>query len=297
MATATSATAARQLALKMKLEPRLRREMSVLFASISKDLRTTYSTTGAALDVAQYKEEVQTVLRQHYRRVAKVFGIGLRQQIKKSITIDEQKQVDDEVDAALATFIAATTALRSSEIINTTQRDVNQSIAFGLTAELTNDGVVTADNAIVAAASQKEFNRKTKSRPQTIAVTETQTAAEGSKEIEATAIATAAASTLNTLPSNLVKKEWVTVLDSRTRTAHVLADGQRVDIDDSFIVDNERLMFPADTSLGATAGNVINCRCIASYVVDDEALVSAVDTRIRPQTGPANPTVEGIVGL
>jgi uncharacterized protein with gpF-like domain len=296
MATPTSATAARQLALKMKLEPRLRREMSVLFANISKEMRSTYSTTGATLDASQFKDEVQSILRQHYRRVSKVFSIGLRQQIKKAITIDEVKQIDDEVDAALAAFIGQTTSLRATEIIRTTQAAIDGSIAFGLTFEF-DEAVVTANNAQIAAVAQKEFNRKTKSRPQTIAVTETQTAAEGSKQIEAETIAIAAASDANTLPSNLMKKEWITVLDNRTRTAHVFADGQRVDINEPFIVDGERLNFPADTSLGATAGNVINCRCIASYIVEDEALVSAVDTRIRPQTGPATENIGGVVGL
>lgn len=60
------------------------------------------------------------------------------------------------------------------------------------------------------------------------------------------------------------KKEWSAILDDRTRTAHRLADGQVVDIDEDFIVDGEPLMYPGDDSR-ASIGNTINCRCTAMY--------------------------------
>ena len=56
-------------------------------------------------------------------------------------------------------------------------------------------------------------------------------------------------------------KTWVTVGDNRVRTAHVLANGQAVGISENFSVGGELLEFPGDTSKGATADNVINCRC------------------------------------
>lgn len=56
-----------------------------------------------------------------------------------------------------------------------------------------------------------------------------------------------------------VVKEWVAVIDSRTRDAHKKADGQRVPIDEPFIVNGEKLMFPGDPN--GSAENIINCRC------------------------------------
>jgi len=302
MADQLSESAARQLALKMRMEPRLRREMSVFFASVSKDMKSIYSAKGAVLDVSQFKDEVAVILRQHYRRVSKVFGNGLRQKINTSksfgFKVYEAKQLDDEIDNAISEFINSVVPFRANEIIQTTQDDVNSAIASSLFLALGSDiGSSSASNEAIAASSQKEFNRKTRSRPQTIAVTETQTASEGSKEIEAERVAETAAQSANTTPSEVMSKEWVAVLDSRTRSAHVFADGQRVSIDEVFEVDGEELMFPGDESRGASVGNIINCRCIASYVVNDEPLVESVDTRIKPQTGAPNPTVEGIVGL
>lgn len=60
-------------------------------------------------------------------------------------------------------------------------------------------------------------------------------------------------------------KEWLAMLDERTRETHAMADGQKVDIDTPFIVGDSLMMFPTDTSLGATPQEIINCRCIMKY--------------------------------
>lgn len=61
-------------------------------------------------------------------------------------------------------------------------------------------------------------------------------------------------------------KEWITHFDSRTRTSHIVADGQIVHKSKPFIVDGEKLEAPGDTSHGASAGNVIQCRCAIGYI-------------------------------
>lgn len=58
-----------------------------------------------------------------------------------------------------------------------------------------------------------------------------------------------------------LEKEWITATDGREREWHNDADGQVVDMDAAFVVKGERLDFPGDTSHGASAENVINCRC------------------------------------
>ena len=62
-----------------------------------------------------------------------------------------------------------------------------------------------------------------------------------------------------------LRKEWLATMDDRTRDAHLGADGQKVLLDESFIVDGESMQFPGDFTLGASAGNVINCRCSQIY--------------------------------
>lgn len=63
-----------------------------------------------------------------------------------------------------------------------------------------------------------------------------------------------------------VRKRWSAVKDKRTRFDHGSADGQVVDFDKPFVVGGEKLMFPGDGSMGASAGNLYNCRCRSNTV-------------------------------
>lgn len=56
-------------------------------------------------------------------------------------------------------------------------------------------------------------------------------------------------------------ERWVSTDDGRTRPEHLDANRQEVPYDEPFEVGDEKLMYPGDISLGANAGNVINCRC------------------------------------
>lgn len=57
--------------------------------------------------------------------------------------------------------------------------------------------------------------------------------------------------------------------DGRTRSDHLEMDGQSVGMDEPFIApDGSRLMFPGDTSLGASPGETINCRCRVKMDID-----------------------------
>lgn len=58
---------------------------------------------------------------------------------------------------------------------------------------------------------------------------------------------------------------WNAIIDKETRDAHRDANGQSKSIFEPFEVDGELMMYPRDESLGANAGNIVNCRCSASY--------------------------------
>ena len=49
----------------------------------------------------------------------------------------------------------------------------------------------------------------------------------------------------------------------RTRIAHASAHGQKVGIDDPFVVGGDLMQQPGDVN--GSAANVINCRCVAGY--------------------------------
>ena len=56
-------------------------------------------------------------------------------------------------------------------------------------------------------------------------------------------------------------KRWSATGDERTRDEHLAADGQEVPNNEPFTVGGEQMMYPGDISLGASAWNVIQCRC------------------------------------
>lgn len=59
--------------------------------------------------------------------------------------------------------------------------------------------------------------------------------------------------------------EWLSMEDERVRPTHVEADMQVKPINEPFEVGASLLMFPGDTSLGADAGETINCRCVEIF--------------------------------
>ena len=61
-------------------------------------------------------------------------------------------------------------------------------------------------------------------------------------------------------------KIWRSSGDKQTRPAHKAADGQTQEMNDPYVVDGEKLMYPGDSSMGCSGSNVIMCRCYEVYV-------------------------------
>ncbi len=60
-------------------------------------------------------------------------------------------------------------------------------------------------------------------------------------------------------------KTWETFGDGKVRPSHKAVGGTRIPIDEPFTVGNSKLMFPNDTSLGADAEEIVNCRCTLKF--------------------------------
>lgn len=56
-------------------------------------------------------------------------------------------------------------------------------------------------------------------------------------------------------------KTWCTSGNTNVRDTHAAVDGETVDEDDYFIVGSSMLLYPHDQSMGADAGEIINCAC------------------------------------
>ena len=57
-------------------------------------------------------------------------------------------------------------------------------------------------------------------------------------------------------------KQWITSGLGNVRETHEAMDGLTADMDEPFVLpDGDLMMFPHDASLGASAGEIINCAC------------------------------------
>ena len=65
-------------------------------------------------------------------------------------------------------------------------------------------------------------------------------------------------------------KIWSAILDGKTRPDHSAADGQRVGLEESFIVGGELLRFPRDPD--GSLAQIANCRCEEFFVKKDNVL-------------------------
>lgn len=70
----------------------------------------------------------------------------------------------------------------------------------------------------------------------------------------------------------VIGKEWSSTKDERTRDHHKDVEGQRVALDNPFIVDGDLLDYPGDNSYDAKASNVIQCRCSMKPILEGEVI-------------------------
>lgn len=69
--------------------------------------------------------------------------------------------------------------------------------------------------------------------------------------------------------AGVAMKRWIATPDDRTRDSHAdMIGSDPIPIDDPFIVGGEEMMQPGDDSLGASAGNIINCRCAIAGIIE-----------------------------
>lgn len=60
-------------------------------------------------------------------------------------------------------------------------------------------------------------------------------------------------------------KRWKSIIDDVTRKEHIEVNGKYIPIGQAFHVGDSWMLFPKDTSLGASANQIVNCRCTVIY--------------------------------
>ncbi len=256
--------AANDYAKKLKLEPALNKQVNSLFNQIVKDYDEHYSKHGAAIDLSSYQKELEKILNDHGIKTASTFSNNLRDIIGNP---DNNNVIQRKLDANIKGYSAQRSHLMSHKIMDTTRDNMEKA---------TKDAEIEAaladtemSNAEIAKSATNTLKNRLINRSPIIATTETQSTAEMGKWLEyTTMVAMDAVVNSESIKEMTQKKVWITMLDDHTREAHAEADAQEVDVNDPFEVDGEELMIPGDDSLGASEGNLINCRCSSEFVID-----------------------------
>ena len=53
--------------------------------------------------------------------------------------------------------------------------------------------------------------------------------------------------------------------DRHVRHTHQLVEGKTIGINDVFLVGDSEMFYPKDTTFGASAREIVNCRCSIKY--------------------------------
>lgn len=263
----------KELALKLSLEPAFSKEIEDYLHDVASTAFIVFSRTGYVITGEGFHKRLESLLDSHYKEVQDHFGMqttplfdndddelaalliafAAKRGLTRDMAIAEIERINREL---LDRFRIENVPIRAKMISATTDKELE---AAFYNARL--DAEPTATNEDIAKTGSEGFKRTAKPRADIVSTTETQFSAEGAKLADMDALAIISASAL------AARKTWRSRGDGRVRPAHVAANGQKIHVDKPFEVGGERLMYPADTSLGASAGNIINCRCSAIYSV------------------------------
>lgn len=275
-----NAVVAIDLATKLRSEASFKKDLRMYFRTIADEFEHIYLQSNQVFIRPANQADLRMILMNNYNNIAKRFDSKLRDQIKsdfrklenkkidlKSIAYRyfiEKKQVDDAIKTDIDNYIIRHSEAQSSIINETNNLELNDSLNK-VTASAAVQGTLLTPKE-TAAQTKLDFLKKAFSRTNTIATTETQNISEYTKLAEANQIGNLGAFGRDT-DRNEIEKQWVTILDERTRFSHVEVDGQVRLLNEPFNVDGYKMLNPGDPSLGAPIGIFINCRCSVYYKV------------------------------
>ena len=244
---------------KMALERTVLPQIKSLFSQMTKDYVAELTRTGSVPSASDFQREWESVFLRHYRRVGRVFLPNQRRSNLYEALINTKQTLSPEGNQQLLSSYGRWSrefgAQQSQFVTETNQKDYMS--ALQQATEQTED----ASALVIATAAGVILRRLFRGRETTIANVQTQAPAEEAKRQEAVAITVEQGG-----QEDEVEKRWQTVGDANVRVAHIAANGQQRPGNSAFSVGGEDLRYPGDSTLGASVGNTINCRCAALYL-------------------------------
>jgi hypothetical protein len=255
-----------ELNKKLKLERPLLRTLKSFLQDMLDQYVDYYKTVNLKLDLSKLRPDLTQIFLNHYDKVKKEFLgnsiINLRQKTffsyRKESKLFDDVDVNKVVEETIDSYFLVLAPNQARIVLNTAQSDLDSLIAKYVQDSIENGKEPDPD--VIIELVKTDYESKIPGKANVISISETQYASELVKQAEAEEAVRADPT------SDLMYKQWSAILDRRVRPWHAEADGQRVAINEPFIVKGEKLMHPGDTSFGVSPDNVINCRCSSIIV-------------------------------
>lgn len=203
--------------------------------------------TSAIRAVTKQEDAWLKLYRATYFSVAEEFGRRVMNSLKSDGYEHEVKFEQDLFSRTVTEWLATEGAKRVVGVLDTTKEKIRKELIAG---QLAGESIFQLSKRL-----QAMYGEFSNIRAERIARTEV---------ISASNLGSQTAARATNLP---LEKEWLATLDSRTRDPHSAAHGQRRSIDQPYEVMGQKLMFPGDSSMGASSDNTIQCRCSEVYKV------------------------------
>jgi hypothetical protein len=257
--------ARRDLAEKLRLERIIIADIRRFNRTLVRETTREYAQTGGAFRADTLEPELAALLSNHYDLVGSVFDDQITNTLPEDIEATNEELA--AIAAALGIFFGTRSKEQAQIITKTNQKDISssidQAVMIGQEEAAAGRPQGRIETAMIAGAV---LSRKLNGRVRGISSLETQAPAEAAKATEAQVLTFQAPSvTGGSLRETPLTKTWITVGDERVRQTHMSADSQQQTLNKPFAVGGQLLRWPGDTSLGASAANVINCRCSSVY--------------------------------
>lgn len=235
--------------------------LSACYVEAAKNVRLLDGSQGEAPMRHQVESAIDRAVRnseplwrQAYAQVYTSVGMDFAEAVDQGLTEAYGKAAGRDLEvkagerqaweAFIERYLRAQGGKRIQEVMSTTRKRITNSLA---------DSYAKGEGADTMADKIMASEKFTAGRSLVIARTEV---------VSASNMGSQAAAESFGIP---LKKAWLATEDGRERETHAAADGQTVGLNEAFEVGGSRLLFPGDSSMGAEAGEVCNCRCTQTY--------------------------------
>lgn len=206
------------------------------------DAYETDDLLGISIALEDAAQDLYRILVPHYTRTGNAFGA----RVFKRLGV---KSAFEEFDEHLMAWIQNEGLLKAKDLTETTMLGIRGIIEQGQLEGL--------GSRAIANLIRKNTAGISRTRAIVIARTETHNAATFAGQEAARSMRVK------------MTKAWLAHPGGRTRPTHFEANGQTVDLDETYTVGGFKMMRPGDDSFGAPAGEIVQCRCGEIHEVAD----------------------------